>query len=104
MISFLKILVLSIILVPIASAQVNNLVAGGVSYNYNAQPSIAGTFMVAHLTAGTGTYSFAVMDVLPNTTKPFTVTNNIGVGVAQKMFTIGSVNVYSPTTAGISWS
>jgi len=87
-----------------ASAQVNNIYAAGGSYNINAAPSVAGTALYAHLLNGNGTYAFTAVDALPSTLKPFTVTSNIGVGVAQQLFTIGSVPVYVPTAAGISWS
>src|ERR1039457_6907510 len=81
-----------------------NLYAAGVSYNINGQPSIAGTAMYAHYIVSPGTYTFDVIDVLPNTIKPFSVTSNIGMGLAQKMFSIGRVNIFMPTAAGISWS
>jgi hypothetical protein len=89
---------------PPYSIPVKNLYAAGVSYNVNAKPSISGTTMYGHLITAPGTYGFVVMDVLPNTTKPFTVTSNIGAGVAQKMFSIGRASLIMPTTAGVSWT
>ena len=104
----LKIIVLCIILCGTTLAQnpqpVSNLYVVGPSYNVNAQPSIAGTALFAHYIASPGTYGFTVIDVLPNTVKPFSVTSNIGVGLAQKMFSLGKVNIFMPTAAGVSWT
>src|ERR1035437_1836960 len=89
-------------LVPVVPLQ--NLYAVGGSYNVDASPSVAGTALYAHFVTSPGTYAFTVIDVLPNTVRPFTVTSNIGVGLAQKMFSIGRVSLFMPTTAGVSWS
>jgi hypothetical protein len=86
------------------TAPIKNLYAVGGSFNVNAKPSVAGSALYAHFVASPGTYAFTVIDVLPNTVKPFTVTNNIGAGLAQKMLTIRNVSLYMPTTAGVSWS
>jgi hypothetical protein len=83
---------------------VQNFYAGGVSYSVNASPDIAGTGLYAHLLGSTGTYAFTAVDALTGTTKPFTVTTNIGAGVAQKLGTYGKVSFYVPTSAGISWN
>lgn len=88
----------------LAQTPIQNLYAAGASYNFNATPSVAGTALYAHYVASPGTYAFTVIDALPNTTKPFIVTSNIGVGLAQKMFSIGKVGMYMPTAAGISWT
>lgn len=80
-----------------------NVYAVGVSGAPSASPAVAGTFMYAHsVTSSAGTYAFTVADILPNTSEPFTVTTNIGAGVAQKVATIASIPVYIPTSAGIS--
>jgi hypothetical protein len=81
-----------------------NLYAGGLSYSVNASPGIAGTGLYAHLVAGSGTYAFTAVDALPNTLKPFTVTTNIGAGIAQKVTSFGGIGVYVPTALGVSWS
>lgn len=86
------------------ATEVQNMYAAGVSYNAGASPAVAGTGLYAHLVANTGTYAFTAVDVLPNTLKPLTVNTNFGVGVAQKVATIGSVPVYVPTAAGISFN
>ena len=81
-----------------------NIYAAGASYSINASPAIAGTALYAHSLNTVGTYAFTAVDALPATVKPFTVTTNIGGGIAQKVFTLGNVPIYMPTAAGISWS
>lgn len=81
-----------------------NLYAAGASFNNGASPSVAGSALYAHAVTGMGTYAFSAFDVLPNSLKPLTVTSNVGVGIAQKAFTLGKVPIYVPTDAGISWS
>jgi hypothetical protein len=88
----------------LAQTPIKNIYAVGSSYNFNATPNIAGTALYAHYITSPGTYAFTVIDVLPTNIKPLTVTNNIGAGLAQKMFTIGKASLIMPTTAGISWS
>jgi hypothetical protein len=81
-----------------------NIYAAGMSYNNSGTPAIAGTGLYAHLIAdGSGTYAFTVFDAIPTSLKPFTVTSNVGAGIAQKVFSIGSVPIFIPTSAGISW-
>jgi hypothetical protein len=82
-----------------------NIYAAGVSYNGAASPAIAGTGLYARLISdGTGTYAFTVFDALPTSVKPFTVSTNMGVGVAQKLFSIGKVPIFMPTSAGVSFT
>ena len=80
----------------------SNVYGAGVSYNVGGSPAVAGTGMYAHLLADTGTYAFTVVDLLPNTQPKFTVSTNIGVGIAQKVAAIKNIPIYIPTTAGIS--
>jgi hypothetical protein len=83
----------------------SNLYAAGVSFNSTASPRIAGTGLYARLISdSTGTYAFTVLDALPASISPFTVTTNMGVGVAQKLFTVGKVPIFVPTSAGISFN
>jgi hypothetical protein len=90
---------------PAAPTPTQNFYAAGVSYNNGASPSVAGTGLYAHLLpTGTNTYAFTVADILPTSYKPFTVTSNFGVGVAQKLFSVGKVDLYVPTSAGISFT
>jgi hypothetical protein len=83
---------------------IQNFYAAGGSYNVGASPGIAGTGLYAHVIANSRTYAFTAVDALPNTKKPFTVTTNIGVGIAQQLATLGKVTVWIPSSAGISWS
>ena len=88
-----------------APVNITNLYAAGSSYSVNATPSVAGTGLYAHLISdGSGTYAFTAVDALPSTVRPFTVTTNIGAGIAQKIVSFGKATVYMPTGAGISWS
>lgn len=97
-------LVLALALACPAQTVSTNIYAGGISYNHGADHAIAGTGLYARLVAGTGTFGFTVVDVLPSTLKPFTVTTNFSAGMAQKVVTIGNVTVYIPTAAGISYT
>lgn len=82
-----------------------NIYAGGLSFNGTASPRIAGTGLYARLISdGSGTYAFTVVDALPASARPFTVTTNMGVGIAQKLFTVGKVPIYVPATAGVAWT
>lgn len=87
--------------------EVNNLYMAGVSFNNSATPPVAGTAMYAHAVShdtAPGMFAFSVYDALPNKGKPFTVTSNIGVGIAQKVFDIAGHDVFVPSSAGISYS
>lgn len=81
-----------------------NIYAAGVSFNNAGSPRVAGTALWAHSISDSGTFAFTAVDALPTNFKPFTVTTNIGAGVAQKVFSIGKVPVYIPTSAGISFN
>jgi hypothetical protein len=90
---------------PAPTPPLSNIYAVGTSWSPGAQPAVAGTGLYAHIISdGTGTYAFTVVDALPISVKPFTVSTSIGAGIAQKVFTIGKVNFYIPTAAGISYS
>ena len=83
----------------------NNFAAVGASYLPGGTPALSGTGMYARLLSGSsGTYAFTVVDAVPGNTKPFTVTTQTSVGVAQKVFSIGVVPVFIPTSAGVSWT
>lgn len=101
----LTILVLSAIGLLAQATNISNIGGVGVSYNPGGSPSIAGTGLYARLmNTSTGTWAFIVNDALPTTLKPFTVTSNIGAGVAQRVVIINGIPIYIPTTAGISWT
>lgn len=85
--------------------QPTNFYAAGVSYNNSGSPSVAGTGMYAHLISDkTGSYAFTVVDALPSSFKPFTVTSSFSAGLSQKIATIGKVPIFIPTAAGVSYS
>lgn len=80
-----------------------NVYAFGASYDNGVSPSVAGTGMYAHLmSASTGTYGFTVLDILPVSVKPVIVTTNVGVGVAQKILTINSANLFGVVSTGLT--
>jgi len=84
-----------------------NLYFAGTSYSQGATPSVAGTALYARKLAdnnGYTTYAFTMVDAIPASIKPFTVSTNIGAGVAQKAFTVAGIPVYIPTAAGISFN
>jgi len=82
-----------------------NVYAGGISFNSSASPRIAGTGLYARLLSdGSGTYAFTVLDALPASVRPFTVTTNMSAGIAQKVFAIGKVPIFVPTAAGVSFT
>jgi hypothetical protein len=87
-----------------AAQSVSNLYMAGASYSSAGQPSTAGSALYAHQINTSGTYAFTMLDALPASVKPFTVTTNVGVGVGQRIATIGKVPVFVPTSAGISWT
>lgn len=90
---------------PNAPKPANNIYAAGVSYNQAGTPQIAGTALYAHVVdATTGTYAFTALDALPTSTKPFTVTTNIGAGISQKIFTIGNTVIFAPVATGFSFT
>src|SRR5258708_4681169 len=80
----------------------SNVYAGGVTFNSSAAPRVAGTGLYARLISdGSGTYAFTVVDALPASVQPFTVTSNFSVGIAQKLFTVGNIPIFVPTAAGV---
>ena len=102
-------IILSILLMALAvacfaqDAAPSNIYAGGISWNQNASPQIAGTGLYARKVSDS-TYAFTSVDVLPTTLKPFSVTTQFGAGVAQKVLTINNVRIYVPTSAGVSYN
>jgi hypothetical protein len=103
----LLVLMLSFAAVPAQAQSLPvNIYAGGVSFAVGASSSsVAGTGLYARLVSNdSGTYAFTAVDAVPVTRSPFVVTTNFGVGVAQKIITIGKVNFFTPTSAGISYT
>ena len=89
---------------PAQTTDLTNIYAAGISYNNGGKPQLSGSGLWAHKVADTGTYAFTVVDVVTVSKKPFTVSTNFGLGVAQKVFTIGKVPVFVPTSAGVSYT
>jgi len=101
----LVVLILVFAVCSFAQTSATNIYAAGVSFNNGATPAVAGTALYARLLSdGSGTYAFTVVDALPVSAKPFTVSSNIGAGIAQKIFTIGKVPIFIPTSAGVSFN
>lgn len=103
----MRYLIALVVLIGSAFGQTNltNVYGAGVSYNPSGSPKVAGTALYARLVNdGSGTYVFTVVDALPASRSPFTVTTNFGGGVAQKLFTIAKIPVYIPTSAGVSFN
>lgn len=99
-----QLILIALLAWPLAAQQVTNLYAAGVSYNAGGSPKIAGSALYARAVNDAGTYLFSVFDALPTTRAPYTVTTQIGAGIAQRLLTIGNVPIYAPTAAGISWN
>lgn len=97
----MKKLLLALALLSASAFAQSNMFAAGVSYNPSGSPSVAGTGLYAH-TLTDGTMAFTIADAIPSTVKPFTVNVNMGAGIAQRVFSIGKVPIYIPTSAGVS--
>ena len=78
-----------------------DFIAAGVSYNQGASPAIAGTGIYAHK-ALDGTYSISGVDILPTSTNPLKTQTNTWTGVAQKVYTFGSVPIFAIAAGGSS--
>lgn len=92
---------------PAATVDPANLYFAGVSYSQGATPSTAGTALYARKLAdnsGYTTYAFTMVDAIPASLSPFTVSTNIGAGIAQKAVIIAGIPVFIPTAAGISFN
>ena len=100
----MRFVALLIIAASLMLGQTANVAAVGVSANPGGSPQVAGTGLWARLVSGQGTYAFTVVDALPASVKPFTVTTNVSAGIAQKFYTIKGVDLIVPTAAGVSWS
>lgn len=90
--------------IPGHSQDVQNLYMAGASYSPQGQPSTAGTALYAHQINTSGTYAISVFDAMPASVNPFTVTTNVGVGVAQKVAHVAGADIFMPTDLGISWT
>ena len=98
----MRALLLLMIVSGLALAQ-DNFAAAGVSYNHSTAASLAGTAVYGHIIAG-GSWFFASLDAVPDSTKPATVSTNFAPGIAQKLFTIRWLDLYTVTGTGVSWA
>lgn len=90
---------------PTAPADGNNIYGVGASYSVNSKPGVAGSLLYARaMLPDSKTWAFTHADFVPNSMKPFTVTNNIGAGLAQNVVTFGKVPIFCVTGAGVSWT
>lgn len=88
---------------PNSLAPLSNFYGGGLSYINGGNPALSGTLIYAHpASTSTGTYLVTIVDVIPVATKPFTVNTNIGAGVAQRVATIASHDIYGITSLSLS--
>jgi len=65
---------------------------------------VAGTGLYGRLVDAKGTYAVAVMDVVPTTAKPYTVTTNPSAGVAQRFYSHNNLKVFATPAAGLSYT
>jgi hypothetical protein len=92
---------------PPAPQGTQNLYAAGASYNPGGSPGIAGSALYArNLNTGATlpTFAFTSVDAVTTSVKPFTVSTNVGAGIAQQVATLGKIPIYMPTAVGISWN
>ena len=87
-----------------AETPIGNLYMAGASYSVGASPAVAATLFYATKLNASGTYMFNVLDILPSTVRPYTVTSNVAWGISQRLFTIDKIPVFTPTAAGISYT
>jgi hypothetical protein len=81
-----------------------NIYAFGLTYNPNASPVVAGTGLYGRLVDNKGTYAVAVLDVVPTTAQPYTITTNPSAGVAQEFYAHANLKVFVTPSAGLSYS
>lgn len=89
---------------PTRNALPDNIYAFGFTVNPNASPVGSGTAMYGRLLDTKGTYAIAVLDAVPTTTAPYTVTTNPSAGVAQLFLNNGNLKVFATPSAGLSYT
>lgn len=106
--TFTILAVLALACMAFAQTAPANIYGAGVSWNQSGSASpaqqFAGTALYARAQTDKGTYAFTVLDAVPTSYKPFTVTTNLAVGVAQQVFTLSNWTAYATVAAGPSWS
>ena len=92
----------------VAQTDPTNIYALGGSWNQSASSQtsqqFAATAMYARAQTEAGTYAFTALDIVPTSIAPITLTNQVSVGVAQRVLTLGAWKVYATAAAGPSWS
>ncbi len=89
---------------PVAAQTTQDFGGIGASFQPGGTPKVALTALYAKPVADTKTAAFLVADALPLTAKPFSFATNVGAGVAENLFSLGPVDFWVPTAAGITWS
>jgi len=87
-----------------AAQPAHEFFAAGVSYQPGGYPALAGTGLYAKQATDSGTFAFTIVDALPASVKPFTVTTNFAGGIEQRVMTINNVQIFIPVAAGFSYS
>jgi hypothetical protein len=77
-----------------------DFVAAGVSFNQYGTPQISGTGLYAYRLTGADTYSFSLVDIFPNSFRPFRVTNAYTTGVGQRVRAINGVPIFAVGSIG----
>ena len=99
------VLILGLAVTPVhAQTMPTTLYGVGMAGSPYATPPVAGMGLFAKQITGT-TYSATLFQVIPNNQQKFTVTSNVGTGIAQQLFVIPGTKyaVYGMATGGISW-
>jgi len=89
---------------PTRTSLPNNIYAFGMTFNPNASPFLSGTGLYGRLVDTKGTYAVGVLDVIPTTTKPYTVTTNPSAGIAQEFYSHSNLKVFVTPAAGLSYT
>lgn len=90
----------ALLAMPAAAQESSNIYAAGISTNPASSSVVGGFGLYAHQVTG-GTYAVSLFDVAPLAVKPFNVSFQASEGVAQKLFTIRNVPVYSLAAVGV---
>lgn len=96
----------------VSTAHLTDLYGAGGAYSPNATPVGSAIAFEAHKLNASGTWSFTEFLAVPQlpsktaagTPTPFTMSSNVGTGVAQKFADFGAIPIYTTGTAGISWT
>lgn len=76
--------------------------AAGLSISPESSPPVAGTAMWARQIRDSNHYTFTVVDILATNRRPYAIENNVGIGVAERAFTIHHYAVFVPVSLDVS--